>query len=77
MSDLALHPDAAAVRLDDPLGNRQSEACSLAGRVRAAPEAIEDVWEIRVRDAASEVTGCGLLSMENRPASMLDTSSKS
>jgi hypothetical protein len=58
LSDLALHPDAAAVRFDDPLGNRQSEACSLVGRVRGAPEAIEDAWEIRVRDAASAVSTC-------------------
>src|SRR5690606_33282866 len=52
---LALDPDAAAVRLDDALGDGEAEADAAAARVAGLPEAVEEVRELIGRDAGPGV----------------------
>src|SRR5690606_7533206 len=47
---LALHPDAAAVRLHDAACDRESQSDAFALAV-SLPEALEDVFDVVARDA--------------------------
>src|SRR5207248_3218152 len=50
-ADLALHPDAAAVRLDDALGYVQAETETAAVGDLELLEALEDPVEVTLRNA--------------------------
>src|ERR1700694_4208005 len=56
----ALHPDAAAVRLDDAPRDRQPEPCAERGRtVRALEVALEDARQLVRRDAPALIGDAG------------------
>src|SRR5690606_8756151 len=52
---LALHPDTAAVRLHDALGDGEAEADAPAAGVACLPEAVEQVRKLIGRDAGPRV----------------------
>src|SRR6266480_2980000 len=55
MSGLTLDTDAAAMRFDDPLHDRESEADAAARRFPRLPEPVEDVRQFLGRDARTRV----------------------
>ena len=54
-AELALDPDAAAVRLDDPLDDRQAQARAVLSGLARLPQAFEHVRQVIGGDAAAGV----------------------